>query len=92
MQLSFGVILKTWRQTNSGPLIPSEGFLVSSLRSDLCLRAQVEEHSGSRFGRLADPRKIEGMTAAWAGLLGSLLTHTFRSRPLNLVDNYRLLP
>ena len=72
MQLSFGVILKTWGQTSRGPLVPPEGFLVSSLRSDLWLRAQVEEHSGSRFGRLTAPRKIEGRTDERAGLLGSL--------------------
>ena len=78
MQLSFGVILKTWGQTSRGPLAPSEGFLVSSLRSDVRLRApfgsepqdriQVEEHSGSRFGKLTAPRKIEGRTAERASL------------------------
>jgi hypothetical protein len=73
-------------------LAPSEGFVVSSLQSDLRLRAQVEEHSWSRFGRLTAPRKIEGRTAERAGLLGSLIPTLFAVEPLNLVDNYRLLP
>ncbi len=54
-----------------------EGFVVSSHRSDLRLRApfgfepkgrrQVKEHSRSRSGKLTAPRKIESRTAERAG-------------------------
>ena len=41
-QLSFGVWLGSREQTSRGPLAPAEGFAVSSLRSDLRLRAPFE--------------------------------------------------
>ncbi len=49
LQLSFGVWLGSWKQTSRGPLALTEGFVVSSLRS---------EHSELRTAERAGPPRL----------------------------------